>query len=132
MRALTVADLVQQADTIVLGTVLEQVSAWNAERTSITTDVTLAVERVLAGTPGARVTLRVEGGVVGGMGMRTSNDPTFAAQERVLVFLDTREVPSRLVGLKLGKFSLQGSQANRPGETWELERLLAQIQTAGR
>lgn len=132
MRTLTVAELVQQADTIVLGTVLEQVSAWNATHTSITTDVTLAVERVLAGAPGARVTLQVEGGIVGGMGMRTSNDATFTPAERVLVFLDTHQVPSRLVGLKQGKFAVQDSQANGLGETWELDTLLARIRTVGR
>ena len=77
MRKIPIKDLVRKADTIVLGTVIRQESAWDAHHTAIYTDVTLAVERVLAGTPGEMVTLRVAGGRVGGMGMRTSNDAVF-------------------------------------------------------
>ena len=73
MRKLSMEDLVRKADTIVLGTVIQQESAWDAQHTAIYTDVTLAVERVLAGTSEEVVTLRVAGGSVGGMGMRTSN-----------------------------------------------------------
>ena len=58
MLRLSLAQLAQQADTIVLGTVIRQVSAWNAQYTAIYTDVTLAVEQVIAGTPGAEVTFR--------------------------------------------------------------------------
>ena len=56
MRKLPMKDLVRKADTIVLGTVIQQESAWDAQHTAIYTDVTLAVERVLAGTPGEVVT----------------------------------------------------------------------------
>src|ERR1051326_8555412 len=89
MRKLSLEELARKADTIVLGTVLQQQSAWDAQHTAIYTDVTLMVERVLAGTPGETVTLRVAGGSVGGMGMRTSNDAVFWEGERVIVFLET-------------------------------------------
>src|SRR5690349_11947899 len=94
MRKLSMEDLAKKADAIVLGTVTQQESAWDAQHTAIYTDVTLAVEQVLTGSPGEVVTLRVAGGVVGDIGMRTSNDATFRAGERVIVFLDTSAVPS--------------------------------------
>ena len=49
MRALSMEELVRKADTIVLGTVIQQESAWDAQHTAIYTDVTLAVEHVLTG-----------------------------------------------------------------------------------
>ena len=45
MRKLPLEDLARKADTIVLGTVTQQVSTWNAQYTAIYTDVTLEVER---------------------------------------------------------------------------------------
>ena len=108
MRKLSVEELVRKADTIVLGTVIQQESAWDAQHTAIYTEVTLAVERVLVGTPGQVVTLQVAGGSVGGMGMRTSNDAVFEEGERVIVFLDTSAVPSTRGGPAAGKIRGQG------------------------
>src|SRR5262245_14886693 len=65
--------LSQETDLIVLGTVTSQVSAWNDQHTAIHTDVTVAVEEAMKGSPGTEVTFRVAGGIVGDIGMRTSN-----------------------------------------------------------
>src|SRR6266581_353373 len=51
MLKMSVEDLARQADTIVVGTVTRQESAWDTQHTAIYTDVTVAVERMLAGTP---------------------------------------------------------------------------------
>src|SRR5215510_6075445 len=70
MRKLQLEEIARQADTIVLGTVTHQESAWDAHHTAIHTDVTVAVERALVGSQD-----RIAGGLVGSMGMRTSVDP---------------------------------------------------------
>src|SRR5215510_12013803 len=93
MLPMSVEDLARQANTIVLGTVTKQESAWDAQHTAISTAVTVAVERMLAGTSGDTVTFQIAGGIVGGLGMHTSNDPVFYERERVIVFLDTTTVP---------------------------------------
>ena len=129
MRKIPIKDLVRKADSIVLGTVIKQASAWDAQYTAIYTDVTLAVERVLAGTPGEMVTLRVAGGRVGGMGMRTSNDAAFQEGERVIVFLNTSAVPSTVVGMQQGKFALQDNMVTRADETWSLDEFIAAVRT---
>jgi hypothetical protein len=132
MRKIPLKDLVRKADTIVLGMVTQQVSAWDAQYTAIYTDVTLEVERVLTGPPGERVTFRVPGGRVGGMGMGTSNDATFRVGERVIVCLDTRVVPSTVVGMQQGKFPVEDNMVIRDDETWSLDEFIAAVRPAAR
>ncbi len=130
MLKMSVEDLARQADTIVVGTVTQQESAWDAQHTAIHTDVTVAVERMLAGTPGDIVTLRVAGGIVEGMGMRTSNDPTFQDGEQVIVFLDTTTIPSSVVGMQQGKFTIKDNLVTLADETVSLEECIATVRSA--
>ena len=132
MLKMSLEYLAHTADTVVLGTVTRQVSAWDTPHTAIHTDVTVAVERAILGTPGREVTLRVAGGIVGGMGMRTSNDATFQDGERVIVFLDTTVVPASVVGMQQGKILLQDNMVTYDGEEMGVEAFLATIQRAVR
>jgi hypothetical protein len=132
MRPLPLEDLARKADTIVLGTVAQQESAWDAQHTAIYTDVTLVVERVLAGTPRETVTLRVAGGSVGGIGMRTSNDAVFREGEQVVVFLDTSTVPCSVVGMQQGKFTVKDHLVTGNGETWNLDEFIATVHAMAR
>ena len=130
MLKMSVEDLARQADTIVVGTVARQESAWDTQHTAIYTDVTVVVERVLAGTSVDTVTLRIAGGTVGGMGMRTSNDPVFRDGERVIVFLDTTAVPSSVVGMQQGKFTVKDDLVTQADETVSLEEFMATVRSA--
>jgi hypothetical protein len=132
MPTLPLEDLVRKADTIVLGIVIRQESAWNVNHTAIYTTVTLAVERVLAGISRETVTLQVAGGIVGGMGMRTSNDAVFREGERVIVCLDTSAVPHTVVGLQQGKFTVTDNRVIRADKTWSLDNFIAAVRTATR
>lgn len=132
MIKLHLEQLATEADTIVLGTVTHQVSAWNAQHTAIYTDVTVEVEEVIKGTPGAEVTFRVAGGVVGDIGMRTSNDPVFQDGERVILFLNTREVPARIVGLHQGKYTVVDGTVTRDGQTVAVGDFLEAVRAASR
>ena len=130
MLKMSVEDLSRRADTIVVGTVTQQQSAWDAQHTAIHTDVTVAVERVLAGTPGAIVTLQVAGGVVGSMGMRTSNDAVFQDGEQVIVFLDTTTIPNSVVGMQQGKFTIKDNLVIQADETVSLEEFIVTVRSA--
>ncbi len=132
MLKLPLEDIVRRADIVVLGTVTHQESTWDAHHTAIYTDVTVAVERAILGAPGNEVTFRIAGGIVGGMGMRTSNDPVFRDGERVIVCLDTTSVPARVVGMQQGKFPVQDDTVTSAGETVRLEDFIAAIRTAAR
>lgn len=132
MRKLSLDELVGKADTIVLGTVIQQESAWDAQHTAIYTKVTLAVEDVLVGAPAQMVTLQVAGGSVDGIGMRTSNDAVFQEGERVIVCLDTTAIPSTVVGLQQGKFLVKGDTVSRADETWGLVEFSAAVRAVAR
>jgi hypothetical protein len=132
MRKLPVKDLVRKADTIVLGTVTQQESAWDAQHIAIYTTVTLAVERMLIGRPAEVVTLQVAGGKVGSMGMRTSNDAVFREGERVIVFLNTSAIPSTMVGMQQGKFVVEDHMVIRAEEAWSLDEFIAVVRGVAR
>jgi hypothetical protein len=91
--------LSQGAESIVLGTVSNQVSTWNVAHTAIYTDVTVEVEEAMKGTVGPEVTFRTAGGEVRHIGMRTSTEPTFRMGERVIVFLRREGSTAQLFGL---------------------------------
>ena len=132
MVRMSLDDIVRQSDTVVLGTVTHQESAWDTHYTAIHTDVTVAVERAIVGSPGDEVTFRVAGGLVGSMGMRTSNDPIFQNGERVIVCLDTTSVPASVVGLQQGKFPVRDDTVVSARETVRLEDFIAAIRSAAR
>jgi len=132
MRQLSLEEIARHADTIVLGIVTHQESAWDKHHTAIHTDVTVVVERAIVGSPGVEVTFRIAGGIAGSMGMRTSNDPVFQDGERVIVFLDTTTVPTSVVGLQQGKFTIRDNTVTSAGETLTLDDFIATIRTAVR
>lgn len=108
--------LSQETDLILFGTVTKQVSAWNDQHTAIHTDVTVAVEEAIKGSPGEEMTFRVSGGIVGDIGMRTSTDPVFQEGEQVIVFLNTGVVPARVTGHFQGKYTVQNGTITRDGQ----------------
>jgi hypothetical protein len=108
-------ELSQEADSIVIGTVTMQVSSWNDQGTAIHTDITVTIEASIKGLPRAEVTFRIEGGIVGDVGMRTSNDPVFKDRDRVILFLHTASVPVRVVGQSQGAFKVHNDMVTRNG-----------------
>lgn len=132
MIQIPLEDLARKADTIVVGTVTRQESAWDSHHTAIYTDITVTAERVIVGAPGAEVTFRIAGGIVGGMGMSTSNDPVFQDGERVIVFLDTTAMPGSVVGMQQGKFTVRDNTVTSAGQTVALEDFLDAIRAAAR
>lgn len=102
--ALDLAGLVQRADAIVVGTTTSRRSRWEGRR--IVTDVTLSVERALAGraASGGELALTYLGGEVGDVGMRVTGMPHFRVGGRCLLFgEDAPAGPSmRPVGMSQG------------------------------
>jgi len=117
MIKLSLEQLTMEADTIVRGTVMGRTSAWNAQHTAIYTNVTIAVEEIIKGSSGVQVTFQIAGGIVGEIGMRTSNDPVFQDGEGVIVFLNSESVPASIVGLHQGKYTVRDEMVRRDGQT---------------
>ena len=130
MIKLSLEQLITRADMIVQGIVVYQESAWNEQHTAIYTDVTVGVEEAIKGLPGLEVTFQVAGGVVGDIGMRTSNDPGFHDGEQVLVFLDTKGAVASVVGLRQGKYTVTGGTITRNGQTMAVDDFVSAIRAA--
>jgi hypothetical protein len=124
--------LSQEADLILLGTVTQQVSAWNDQRTAIHTDITVAVEEAVKGSPGEEVTFRIAGGVVGDVGMRTSTAPVFQEGEEVIVFLNTKVVPARVVSQLQGKYTVRNGTVIRDGQGEPVASFISALRAASR
>src|SRR5262249_50252161 len=102
------ADLASEAAAVVLGRVIALESHFDAARGQIFTDVTLAVDEVIAGPAlPATVTLRQPGGQVGNVRTWLDGSPEFLVGERVLVYLRVaRDGTLRVLQLYQGKLSV--------------------------
>jgi hypothetical protein len=132
MIQLSLSQLVQGAETIVLGTVAHQESAWNATHTAIYTDVVLQVEETMKGAAGSEVTFRIAGGEVDDIGMRTSTAPTFYRGEEVIVFLHTEGSTAQIFGLQQGKFTVSDGTVTQGGQAVPVPDFRAAIRATSR
>ncbi|MFH0767968.1 MAG: matrixin family metalloprotease [Chloroflexota bacterium] len=107
MLKLTLEDMANQADSIVVGSVVQSSSAWNAEHTRIYTTVTIAVEEAIKGVTGNTVTITVPGGEAEGITEYVSDVPSFEQGERAVVFLDqVSDTRFEVYGQVQGKFNI--------------------------
>ena len=90
MINMSLDDLTQGSDAIVIGTVVEKTSGWNSTHNMICTSVTISVEESLKGNiaAGTKAVITVPGGKVGEVTQRISDMPGFIVGERTLVFLN--------------------------------------------
>jgi transcriptional regulator CtsR len=110
-------DLINGADSVVVGTVVEHSSYWNDEHTGIYTSVVLSVEERLKGTMSQdRITITFPGGEVDEIGEWVSDMSSFDQGERVLVFLkklskaQLSEEQFEVYGGFRGKFTITGDK----------------------
>jgi len=106
--ALDLKALTQRAEVIVLGRCLESSVRWNAERTRIYTDWTVAVDQAIKGAPVGKVIVRQLGGELEGKGMIVAGVNRLTLGEEVVLFLGPAEDSARrIVGLSQGRFTVQ-------------------------
>ena len=103
-------ELVDQAQLIFQGTVIDTQSQWAGEggNRRIVTYVTFKVEEAIKGDPGATYTLRMLGGTVDGQTMEVTDAPKFKTGDRDIVFVEnngSQFIP--LVGIMHGRFKLE-------------------------
>ena len=101
--------MVNQAETVVTGTVTSMRSEWNKERTRIFTYITITPSNFLKSDGSSdEIVIKEPGGEVGEIGMFVEGSSVFEEGEEVLLFLKRgRKGFHRTVGLSQGKFSIQ-------------------------
>ena len=102
-------DLSKEAEIILAGTVTQQTSNWNEDKSKIYTIATIKVEEYIKGTiPGNTVSVKYLGGEVGEVGEIYSHMPRFITKEEVLVFLqkDKKTNEYKVCSGEDGKISL--------------------------
>jgi len=105
MIPLDLPGLTARAEVVIAGRVTETRCAWTADHEAIYTDVTVHIDRVLAGPlrAGQELVIRREGGVVDGVGMKVFGAPSFAKNEEVVLFVERRGGAHYVVGMAQGK-----------------------------
>ena len=131
---MSVDEMTRKATHVVRGQVVSHESAWNAERTTILTRVVVRVDERWKGSlqKNATVTLIVEGGEVGDVGVMSEHAPQFFSDEKVVLFLDTDERGNlRVAQDEQGKFTVVDpyvvNQLNTP---FAIDRFKAEVSAA--
>jgi len=133
MVAMSVEQLAGTADTIVVGTVLEQTSAWNADRSAIHTDVVVSVDELVKGNAAGEVVVRVAGGYIESedIGMGVSDTPTFRDGEQVVLFLNAGAEVATVTGQFQGKLTVtDGTVAMLSGEVVSIDDFIGAVRAA--
>lgn len=112
-QTMSVKELTEKAESIVIGKVADQKSEWNSNKTQIYTTVTFDVHEYLKGSSdNVSKTFRLPGGQVGDIRLQVAEMPEFKTGEKALLFLKKGNTSddAEIVGLKQGKYSINGDR----------------------
>lgn len=87
-QRMSLENLVETSEAVVLARTMSTESFWNEDRTAILTRVILEVEDQLTGLAPGRTEVIVPGGRIGNIIQEVSDMPTFTADEESVVFLE--------------------------------------------
>jgi hypothetical protein len=127
--AISQDEMVQQAESVVQGRVIDVVSFWNREGTAIMTEAMLEVENTLLGPDRSHVRLVTFGGEVGGMVIEAHGFPTFRKGQRLLLFLEPsrrdEDGAHRVLAYRQGELEIRKDAQGRDWAfpTWEAENV---------
>ena len=111
-EALSLRDLVAQADRIAVVRAVREEARWHRGR--IVTDVTCVVETpMMGGRAGEEIVVRRLGGSIGDVGMRVEGEPAFTTGEASVLFARNVRGVLRPVGMSQGVLPI-ALEAGRP------------------
>jgi hypothetical protein len=110
-------ELVEKADAIVQGRVIDVASFWNRQGTVIMTEAVVEVEDTILGRDRSHVRVVTFGGTVGDYRIVAEGFPTFEKGQRVLVFLEParrgEDGAQRVLGYRQGEFDIRQDKEGR-------------------
>jgi hypothetical protein len=117
LQKLSFDRLIGEADLIIKGRVEDLKTRQLSDRRSITTIVTVSIERQFKGAKVSSVTIEQPGGSVGDIAQGVPGLPEFSSGEDVILFLKRQRGGAfEIVGGKQGKFTAK----TQPGSTEEV------------
>ncbi len=129
MRKISIPELQERAHWIVIGRVSEVTSDWNPGRTMIYSQARISVQDWIKGKGrNNELVVRTEGGRVGSIACYVSDEPRFAAGERVVLFLKPEPASPgamKVTGLFQGKYTIKDERIVENGAA--LDDFLARL-----
>ena len=106
--AMTPGEMVNEADAVVRGRVVETNSFWSESGRVVMTEARVAVKETIAGDAPTIINVRTAGGQVGDFRVEASGFPSFEKGDRVILFVKNGEAMGayRVVGYQLGHYSV--------------------------
>ena len=126
VRPLALKDLCRNSTRVVRGLVSAEQVRW--EGTTIVTDWTITPVENLKGTGVVPFTVKVPGGTIGGLTMRTSEAPRLAVGEDVVLFLKSGTARCDVYGWYQGKYTVVGNLVREKQGT-TIEQFLGSIRS---
>lgn len=108
-------NLVLSSDAIITGKVLSIESRWDASKTNIYTDITIALNQTIKGDLGSNtIVIEQVGGKIGDKQVWLTGSPEFSVGEEVLLFLKANsEGVLHTAHMGMGKFSISQTSENK-------------------
>ncbi len=110
IQRMTLEELVDQAQSVVHGSVARKWPAWDDKQQLIWTHYEVAVEDSLKGAPQGKMILSEPGGTVGDAVMQIAGTPDYEVGEEVVLFTASTPIGyARTCGWTQGKFKVEKS-----------------------
>ena len=101
-------DLGRESSLVVRGRVTAVRSFWNATKTKVFTETTIAIDETYKGRSAGTVAIRQLGGVVGNVRVNVDGAPSWDDGEEVLLFLEPFDGESfQVAGFCQGKYTIE-------------------------
>jgi hypothetical protein len=107
VEKLSLEEMTRRSRRIVVGRCISTESRWNEKNTLILTFSKFSVSEDLKGESGGWITVMTVGGTVNGVTQNVAGTPQFAADEEVVLFLESSKSSQwQPVGLSQGRFRI--------------------------
>lgn len=112
VRQLSFTDLINKAEVIVAGQVIDSKTYRTSDGKLILTSYTVQVGETIKGKTPAAVTVTTIGGKLGNTALHVSGMPQFQTGENAVLFLERSGAYMTVVGLNQGKFRVSNGEVS--------------------
>lgn len=109
MKGLSTEELTKASDLVIVGKVEDIEAQWSKDGRTIFTSAYIVIDNVIKGTAQANIMIEYEGGEIGDIGLKVSDESALLKGEKVILFLKSGKskkdgVAYNIVGKGQGKY----------------------------